>query len=349
LRRCHACHCREPSVACRPPVRLKFCRTSAEILVWEASPVTGPPADRDFDDLTLVFQRAEVRQPDPAGDCRMPAIILYDGDEIGGLHSLTKDETVIGRTAGADIVIPDSSVSRRHAVIRRAAPGVDDFEVIDLGSTNGTIVEGERVERLALKPGSKVAIGGRILKFELVDKTDLAYQAHIVQMIHLDELTGLLTRRSLFRALEAELIRTERYQHPVSLLMMDLDHFKLVNDTHGHVVGSHCLSEVGALIREATRVTDVNGRYGGEEFVSFLPETDTAAALMMAERIREALAETSFEHGGTTYQVRISIGVATYPADGANTEALVRAADTALYRAKAMGRNRSVVAGSRRL
>jgi diguanylate cyclase (GGDEF)-like protein len=104
---------------------------------------------------------------------------------------------------------------------------------------------------------------------------------------------------------------------------------------------------VGALIREEARVTDVNGRYGGEEFVSFLPETDTAAALMVAERIREATAAKSFAYGGTTYQVRISIGVATYPADGTTVEALVRAADTALYRAKALGRNRSVVAGSR--
>jgi len=309
--------------------------------------VTRPASQTEFDDRTLVFQRAEVRAPEPAGDRRMPAIILYDGDEIGGLHSLTKDETLIGRTAGVDIVIPESRVSRHHAVIRRAAPDSDEFEVVDLGSTNGTFVDGQKVERLALKPGSKVAIGGRILKFEMVDTTDVAYQSRIVQMIHLDELTGLLTKRSLFRALEAELIRTERYQHPVSVLMMDLDHFKQVNDTHGHLVGSHCLSEVGALIRETTRVTDVNGRYGGEEFVSFLPETDTAAALLVADRIREALASRTFQYGGTAYQIRISIGIATYPADGATVEALVHAADTALYRAKALGRNRCVISGSR--
>jgi two-component system cell cycle response regulator len=326
---------------------LKFCRAPAEITGWEASPVTGPPADRDFGDRTLVFARAEIRPPDPAGDRRIPAVILYDGDEVCGLHSLAKDETIIGRTAGSDIVIPGSLVSRRHAVIRRTAAATDDFELVDLGSTNGTFVDGERVERLAMRPGSQVAIGSRILKFDTLAGTDLACQSRIVQMIHLDELTGLLTRRSLFRALEAELVRTERYQHPLSVLMMDLDHFKLVNDSLGHLVGSHCLSEVGALIREATRVTDVNGRYGGEEFVSFLPETDTAAALMVSERVRETLAGKSFEYGGTTCQVRISIGVATYPADGASVEALVRAADTALSRAKAMGRNRSVVAGSR--
>ncbi len=277
----------------------------------------------------------------------MPAILLLDGDEVAGLYCLTNDETIIGRTPGADIVIPETSVSRHHAVIRRASPGADGFEVVDLGSTNGTFVGGERVERLTLKPGSEVAIGGRILQFELVSKTDVACQSRIVQMTHLDEATGLLTRRSLLRAFEAELIRTERFQHPMSVLMMDLDHFKLINDTYGQTVGSHCLSEVGALIRETTRVTDVSGRYGGEEFVSFLPETDTAAALMVAERIREALAARTFEYGATIYQVRMSVGVATYPADGADAEALVRSADTALYRAKALGRNRCVVAGAR--
>ncbi len=309
--------------------------------------MTGLQPGKDFDDIRLMLPRADVCLPDPTGGRRVPAILLHDGDEVAGLYCLTNDETIIGRTAGADVVIQESRVSRRHAVIRRAGPGADTFEVVDLGSTNGTFVGGERVERLALKPGSEVAIGGRILKFEMVNAADVACQSHIVQMIHLDEVTGLLTKRSLFRALGAELVRTEWFKHPVSVLMMDLDHFKLINDTHGQMVGSHCLSEVGALIRETTRVTDVSGRYGGEEFVSFLPETDTVAALMVAERIREALAARTFEYGATTYQVRMSIGVATYPADGANVEALVRSADTALYRAKALGRNRCVVAGAR--
>jgi diguanylate cyclase (GGDEF)-like protein len=309
--------------------------------------VTGPHPGKDFDDIRLVLPRADLRLPGPAYGRCVPAIILYDGDEVDRLHSLTKDETLIGRAAGADIVVPGSRVSRRHALIRRAAPGIDDFELIDLGSTNGTFVGGNRVERLALKPGSEVAIGGRVLTFEVVDTTAVTSRSRVVQMVHLDDMTGLLTRPSFCRALGAELVRTERFQHPLSVLMMDLDHFRLLNDTHGQAVGSHCLSEVGALIRETTRVTDVSGRYGGEEFVSFLPETDTAGALMVAERIRGALAARIFQHGTTTYQVRISIGIATYPADGANAEALVRSADTALYSAKALGRNRCMVAGAR--
>ncbi len=278
-----------------------------------------------------------------AQKARVAALILYDGDEIGGLHSLTKDETVIGRTAGCDIVIPETRVSRRHALIRRIQPGGDEFEIVDLGSTNGTYLDGTRVDRATLQSGDKVGIGGRILSFALLDHADLAYQTRIVQMIHVDELTGLLTKRSLFRAFEMELVRAQRYRHPVSVLMMDLDHFKLVNDTHGHLVGSQCLADVGKLIRESTRETDVSGRYGGEEFVTFLPESDGAAALIVAERIRQAMEKHEFQYGEARYGVTISIGIATWPADGETVESLVRAADTALYRAKNEGRNRCIV------
>ncbi len=303
-----------------------------------------------MEDLTIQLPGAESEPAAQVGGARVPAIILYDGDEIGGLHSLTKGDTVIGRTAGCDIVIPESRVSRRHAIIRRMTEGEDRFEVGDLGSTNGTFVDGDRVGRLMLVRGSKVAIGGRILKFEMLDKTDLAYQSRIVQMIHLDELPGLLTKRSLFRALEMELIRTERYHHPLSVLMMDLDHFKQVNDTHGHLVGSHCLSEVGALIREATRVTDVSGRYGGEEFVVAMPETRVANAAEVAERIRSSIARHDFLVYNVKTKVTVSQGITVFGGEvAAQTEPinvkalaaeLIREADEAMYRAKEEGRNR---------
>lgn len=286
--------------------------------------------------LPQLLKALELREGE-----RLPAVILYDGDEIGGLHTLTREETVIGRTAGADIVIPDPRVSRRHACIRKNGEG--SFEVVDLGSRDGTFLDGERVRQAPLQNGSKVGIGGRILKFSLLDRSDVAYQARIVQMIHVDELTGLLTKRSFYRALETEIIRTERYEHPLAVLMIDLDHFKRINDTFGHLVGSQCLAEVGRLIRESTRVIDVNGRYGGEEFVSFLPETDTSAALVVAERIRETLGARQFHYRDLAYNVRISIGIAIMPAHGRDVETLIQAADVALYRAKESGRNRCVV------
>jgi diguanylate cyclase (GGDEF)-like protein len=276
---------------------------------------------------------------------RQPAVILYDGDEIGGLRSLTKDVTIIGRAPGCDIVIPDPRVSLRHAMIRRTAPGAREFEIVDLGSTDGTFLEGAPVARAILQAGDKMGIAGRTLSFAMLDRADLAYQSRIEQMIHVDELTGLLTKRSLFRALEKELTRAQRYRHPIAVLMMDLDHFKQVNDTYGHLAGSLCLSEVGRLIRESTRETDVNGRYGGEEFVTFLPESDVAGGRIVAERIRAAMERHEFQYENAAFGVRISIGIAGWPEDGNDVESLVRAADTALYRAKHLGRNRFVVYG----
>ena len=293
-----------------------------------------------MDDGTRQFPKTPEPPAAKGKDECVPAVILYDGDEIGALYSLTKDETVIGRTAECDIVVPETRVSRRHAIIRRSRPGTDEFEVMDLASTNGTLLNGQPIERQPLSNGDKVGIGGSTLKFALLDRADLAYQSRIVEMIHIDDLTGLLTKRSLYRALEKELIRAERYRHPLSVLMMDLDHFKRINDSHGHLVGSHCLSENGKLIRESTRTVDVNGRYGGEEFISFLPETDLPDALIVGERIRDAIASRWFRYDATLYQVRISIGIAAFPEHGNDIESLVQAADTALYRAKSQGRNR---------
>ncbi len=283
--------------------------------------IQAPPAPAVMDDATA-------------------AVIVYDGDEIGALHSLRKDETVFGRTADCDIVLPETRVSRRHAVIRRTGPGPGEFEIMDLASTNGTFLNGEPVDRAPLQSGDKIVIGGSTVKFSILDSADLAYQSRIVEMIHVDDLTGLLTKRSFFRALEKELVRAERYCHPLSVLMMDLDHFKQVNDTHGHLVGSHCLSEVGRIIRETTRTVDVNGRYGGEEFVTYLPETEGDEAMVVAERIREAIGSRWFRHEDTLYQVRISIGISVFPNHGRTVEALVQTADVALYRAKNRGRNR---------
>jgi diguanylate cyclase (GGDEF)-like protein len=126
--------------------------------------------------------------------------------------------------------------------------------------------------------------------------------------------------------------------------MMDLDRFKSVNDTHGHLMGSHVLSDVGGLIRQAIRSEDVSARYGGEEFVTYLAETDHKGARLAAERIRESVEAHTFALDGVSIRVTISIGVATAPGDGSSIKDLVGAADRALYEAKETGRNRVCIA-----
>jgi len=159
-------------------------------------------------------------------------------------------------------------------------------------------------------------------------------------------LTGLLTSKSFFSELRREAARAESEDMPFCVLMMDIDHFKEVNDTYGHLVGSETLEEVGAVIRKALRAGDVGARFGGEEFAAFLLDADYAQGLIAAERVRSGIEKHQFpavRRDGAepikTHHITISIGVASYPEDARDPIQLVEMADTALYRAKGNGRN----------
>jgi diguanylate cyclase (GGDEF)-like protein len=155
-----------------------------------------------------------------------------------------------------------------------------------------------------------------------------------------DEHTGLFNARHLWHQLELEATRTARTGRPFSLVFIDLDHFKQVNDRYGHQAGSAVLKEVGDLLRRSIRSLDVPVRYGGDEFVVLLPETDKASARRAAERLRHAMAETSFlASPGPGLAVTASFGLATCPDDGDTPEKLVHSADAAMYRVKETTRN----------
>lgn len=169
----------------------------------------------------------------------------------------------------------------------------------------------------------------------------MADNARLERLAHTDPLTQLLNRRALTERLEREMERAMRYDSTLALLLVDLDHFKAVNDTLGHLVGDDALREVARLLRETVRTTDVVARYGGEEFLVLLPETDDTGAEAFAERIREAVEAHPFDGGGAPLRLTASLGVALYPAPRIRTaEDLFVRADAALYRAKAEGRNR---------
>lgn len=164
-------------------------------------------------------------------------------------------------------------------------------------------------------------------------------------LAHTDPLTQLLNRRALTLRLVSEMDRVRRYDSMLSLLMVDLDYFKFVNDTYGHLAGDEVLHEVAALLQRCTRTVDFVARYGGEEFVVVLPETTSTGAMAFAERVRERIERHSFlgtDRGGA--KLTTSIGVATFPSPGVDTvETLFAKADEALYRAKEQGRNRVCV------
>ena len=169
-----------------------------------------------------------------------------------------------------------------------------------------------------------------------------ADNARLEALATTDPLTLLLNRRALVDRLAAEMDRARRYGTVVTLLMIDIDHFKLVNDTHGHLVGDDVLREVAALLQSAVRTVDIVARFGGEEFVVALPETGEEGAIAFAERIRERIASQPFGRAGRAgLTLTASIGVATFPSPRVeSTEDLFARADEALYRAKADGRNR---------
>lgn len=168
-------------------------------------------------------------------------------------------------------------------------------------------------------------------------------QFQLSEQANRDALTGLYNRRYLDAAMARELQRCQREGQPLSLILMDIDFFKRVNDGHGHAAGDEVLKELANLLRRATRLVDVACRMGGEEFLVLLPTMPLAMALERAEQYRQAFADLTVVHDGTPIRATLSIGVACFPQHGGSQDALVQCADQALYQAKASGRNRTVV------
>jgi diguanylate cyclase (GGDEF)-like protein/PAS domain S-box-containing protein len=162
------------------------------------------------------------------------------------------------------------------------------------------------------------------------------------QAVH-DPLTGLYNRRYLDEAIGRELIRSARNKQPIGIVMCDLDHFKAINDTYGHLVGDEVLRMFADLLRKYSRGSDIVCRFGGEEFLLFLPDMPPDVAYQRAEQLRTALAVKQITSGTTVIQVTASFGVATFPENGKTQDALIHAADVAMYQAKEAGRNRVVV------
>jgi diguanylate cyclase (GGDEF)-like protein len=187
----------------------------------------------------------------------------------------------------------------------------------------------------------KAAVGA-IRKAQLIESTQ-ADKARLEQLASTDPLTGLLNRRALMERLTAEIDRAARYGHELVLLMIDLDHFKLVNDTYGHMAGDDVLRDLSKVLVSEVRTVDIVARYGGEEFVVVLPEQPIEGGTAFAERVRERVADAAFCADDVSGGIRttISVGIATYPIDNTQTsDELIARADEALYRAKAAGRDR---------
>ena len=280
---------------------------------------------------------------------RRPALVFLRGELLAVPIPLDRVEVTLGRALDADIRINDSRASRLHARIITevdGASGLTRYRLKDLDSTNGTVLNGKAIDQALLTDGDKFEIGDQLIRFEMLDEIDREFQQKIHRLLVHDELTGLLTSKSFFSELRREAARAAAEKMPFCVLMMDLDFFKEVNDTYGHLVGSETLEQVGAVIKQALRAGDVGARFGGEEFAAFLLDADYAQGLVAAERVRAAIEKHDFpavRRGSAdpprTHKITISVGVASFPDDGQDPIQLVELADSALYGAKRSGRN----------
>lgn len=264
-------------------------------------------------------------------------IVIY-GDDMGRRVPLTAATTVIGRSSKCDVQVDQESVSRNHAKIvfdrKRHA-------VSDMGSTNGTYVNDELTEgEVHLRDGDQVKIGRTIFKFISGGNVEVQYHEEIYRLMTVDGLTEVHNRRYFTEALEKEVSRCRRYDRMFSLIVFDIDKFKSINDSLGHLAGDAVLRQLGSIMRNKVRRDDTLARTGGEEFAVILPEIALEGGVVLAGKLRELVEQTHFRFEGSRIPVTISLGVAQWDPKMKDGDELVKIADEKLYQAKNTGRNK---------
>jgi two-component system, cell cycle response regulator len=263
-------------------------------------------------------------------------VVIY-GLELGKKFNLNRPQIIIGRSSKADIQIDQEAVSRNHCKIINTGNAI---MLRDMGSTNGTYVNDEMIDEYVLRDGDFIKVGRCIFKFLSGNNIENAYHEEIYRLTTVDGLTQVFNRRYFVETLEREIGRALRYRRELSLIMFDIDRFKGVNDSFGHLAGDHVLKHLASVIKTRIRREDVLARYGGEEFAIVLPEIDNANCLPFAEKIRQIVERTDFKFENVRIPVTISMGIATVDGEVIDPQTLTKRADERLYEAKASGRNR---------
>ena len=271
--------------------------------------------------------------------------VVMSGSTLGKEFILSETQIVIGRGDKAQISVPDEKISRRHSMVEY--DGLE-YKVRDLGSTNGTFLNDKPlVGESYLRDGDVIRVGDTSIKFLFKNPLESQYHDKLYKMATIDALSGLYLRRHFLQEFERELKRAIRYNRGVAVLMINIDHFKAVNDKHGHLAGDEALKAVAKTISDTIRGEDTAGRYGGEEFVAFLPETKKENAVIAGQRLRESIEKMEVLYENITLKLTVSIGLACFPDDIIGNrqnvpdlaELLIGKADQSLYKAKNSGRN----------
>ncbi len=291
---------------------------------------------RDNDASTT--QRRTMRPQRSVGAGHIPAcLVVLQGQRLGQRIDLGEQPLIIGRSPEAEFQVLERSVSREHCRIWQEPAG---YRIKDLDSTNKTFLNDQPIIEAELKDGDHIAVGSCVLKFMDRSSVEARYHEELYQLATADPLTDLYNRRQFLELLEKELARASNHRRPLVLLIIDLDHFKLVNDRYGHPTGDSVLKKVAHALRGLAREEFILARIGGEEFAIVLPEHDLDEAVRFGDRLRDGIAGLELALTGGPQSVTVSIGAAAWLAGMAGTSDLMRAADEQLYRAKQNGRNR---------
>lgn len=284
--------------------------------------------------------RASTGKPIFGTRARAACLVEIHGPNLGRTHALGSRRATVGRAQDNAVVLDLDSVSRRHCTLRPQRAG---YFLRDEGSTNGTFVNERRLttERV-LSSGDLLRLGSAVLKFLSDDaSTGLEAQYHetIYRLTITDGLTQVFNRRYLLDFIEREMARCSRHRRPLSAILLDIDHFKRINDEHGHLAGDFVLRELASILRARVRREECVARYGGEEFCIVLPEATLEDGRRRAEAIRRTCAEHEFKFDGVLIPVTFSCGVAEME-DRLNALEFLKRSDDRLYEAKRAGRNR---------
>ena len=277
----------------------------------------------------------------PKGNDCLVVIYTKEPTLLGRRFVLDSSPMRVGRGVENHIILEGDSVSRRHAHLEQRVGG---WWCVDDGSTNGSYVNDEQIMRESrLGNGDRIKIGPTIFKFLSGEDVESQYHEEIYRMTIIDGLTQVHVKRYLLEQLDKELMRARRHARDLSFLMLDIDHFKKINDRHGHLAGDYVLKEVARLLSQRIRRDETLARYGGEEFAIVLPETTLEGARALAEGLRERVEQSRFAFQGEIIRVTISIGGAMVDESDRTSLDLIQRADDKLYEAKRAGRDRVLV------
>ena len=288
------------------------------------------------DDKTVITLESNHKEKPVKRDA---ALVVIYGQVVGKKYNLVKNKISIGRSSKCDIMVDQQSVSRTHACI--VYDGHQQLWIQDMGSTNGSYVNDQIVSTHRLNHGDLLKIGQTIFKFLSGDNIETSYYDEIFKLTTTDGLTQIFNKRYFTEQLKREVGRSLRHKRELSLVIFDIDHFKLINDNYGHLAGDFVLKQLAHAVSKNIRGSeDILARYGGEEFCVLLPETNIQNAVKLAEKLRILIEKAEFIFENTKISLTVSLGVATFDPSYKNSEAFIKAADTKLYEAKRSGRNR---------